>query len=43
MHSVPEQEPVVLFQRGAVRHLDSLLAAPQQPVEDVLSQEEVIR
>ncbi|XP_060774922.1 nucleolar protein 11-like [Neoarius graeffei] len=43
VHSAPEQESVVLFQRGAVRRLDSLLAAPQQPVEEVLSQEEVIR
>ncbi|KAK2857589.1 hypothetical protein Q7C36_005508 [Tachysurus vachellii] len=43
IHSAPEQEPVVLFQRGAVRLLDSLLTAPQQPVEEVLSQEEVIR
>ncbi|KAG7326826.1 hypothetical protein KOW79_010227 [Hemibagrus wyckioides] len=43
VHSAPEQEPVVLFQRGAVRLLDSLLTAPQQPVEEVLSQEEVIR
>lgn len=36
-------EPVVLFQRGAVRLLDSLLSAPQQPIEEVLSQEEAIR
>ncbi|KAK3575100.1 hypothetical protein QTP86_020699 [Hemibagrus guttatus] len=43
VHSAPEQEPVVLFQRGAVRLLNSLLTAPQQPVEEVLSQEEVIR
>ncbi|MCJ8729914.1 hypothetical protein PDJAM_G00111970 [Pangasius djambal] len=43
VHSAPEQEPVVLFQRGAVRLLDSLLTAPQQPIEEVLSQEEVIR
>ncbi|MCI4375733.1 hypothetical protein PGIGA_G00113270 [Pangasianodon gigas] len=43
VHSAPEQELVVLFQRGAVRLLDSLLTAPQQPIEEVLSQEEVIR
>lgn len=43
VHSAPEQEPVVLFRCGAVRQLDSLLAAPQQHVEEVLSQEEVIR
>ncbi|MED6249636.1 hypothetical protein ATANTOWER_017346 [Ataeniobius toweri] len=35
--------PAVLFQRGAVRLLDSLLSAPQQPVEEVLVQEEAIR
>ncbi|XP_066515379.1 LOW QUALITY PROTEIN: nucleolar protein 11-like [Hoplias malabaricus] len=43
IHSVPGQEPVVLFRRGAVRHLDSLLAAPQQPIEELLSEEEQIR
>ncbi|KAI4894061.1 hypothetical protein NFI96_019328, partial [Prochilodus magdalenae] len=43
VHSVPDREPLVLFRRGAVRFLDSLLAAPQQPVEEVLSEEEVIR
>lgn len=36
-------EPVVLFQKGAVRLLDSLLSAPQQPIEEVLDQEEAIR
>ncbi|XP_041837977.1 nucleolar protein 11-like [Melanotaenia boesemani] len=36
-------EPVVLFQRGAVRLLDPLLSAPQQPIEEVLTQEETIR
>ncbi|XP_051562630.1 nucleolar protein 11-like isoform X2 [Myxocyprinus asiaticus] len=41
--SAPECEPVVLFRRGAIRFLDSLLAAPQQPIEEVLSEEEVIR
>ncbi|XP_062853016.1 nucleolar protein 11-like [Trichomycterus rosablanca] len=43
VHSVQEGEPVVLFRRGAVRLLDSLLAAPQQPIEDVLSEDETIR
>uniref|UniRef100_A0AAQ6AE65 Nucleolar protein 11 n=1 Tax=Amphiprion ocellaris TaxID=80972 RepID=A0AAQ6AE65_AMPOC len=38
-----EGSPVVLFKRGAVRLLDSLLAAPQQPIEEVLNQEETIR
>ncbi|XP_017290679.1 nucleolar protein 11-like [Kryptolebias marmoratus] len=36
-------EPVVLFQRGAARLMDSLLSAPQQPIEEVLAQDEAIR
>lgn len=43
VHCVPGGEPVVLFQRGAVRLLDSILSAPQQPIEEVLAQEEAIR
>ncbi|XP_076027195.1 nucleolar protein 11-like [Genypterus blacodes] len=43
VHCVSGGEPVVLFQRGAVRLLESLLAAPQQPVEDILAPEETIR
>ncbi|MGH0138330.1 UNVERIFIED_CONTAM: hypothetical protein FKN15_036066 [Acipenser sinensis] len=43
IHALPSLEPLVLFQRGAVRQLDALLAAPQQAVEEVLSEEEVIR
>lgn len=43
VHCVHGGEPVVLFQRGAVRLLDSLLSAPQQPIEEVLVQEEAIR
>lgn len=43
VHCVTGGEPVVLFQRGAVRLLDSLLSAPQQPIEEVLAQEEAIR
>ncbi|KAM3865241.1 nucleolar protein 11-like [Diretmus argenteus] len=43
VHSVPGGEPVVLFQRGAVRLLDSLLSAPQQPIEDILAPDEAIR
>uniref|UniRef100_A0AAR2IMM6 Nucleolar protein 11 n=1 Tax=Pygocentrus nattereri TaxID=42514 RepID=A0AAR2IMM6_PYGNA len=43
LHSVPDREPLVLFRHGAVRFLDSLLAAPQQTIEEVLSEEEVIR
>ncbi|XP_008294759.1 nucleolar protein 11-like [Stegastes partitus] len=43
IHCVHGGEPVVLFKRGAVRLLDSLLAAPQQTIEEVLAQEENIR
>ncbi|XP_041789767.1 nucleolar protein 11-like [Chelmon rostratus] len=43
VHSLPGGEAVVLFQRGAVRLLDTLLSAPQQPIEEVLAQEEAIR
>ncbi|XP_044047223.1 nucleolar protein 11-like isoform X2 [Siniperca chuatsi] len=43
VHCVLGGNPVVLFQRGAVRLLDSLLSAPQQPIEEVLAQEEAIR
>lgn len=43
VHTVPGAEPVVLFQRGAAIFLDSLLSAPQQSVEDVLANEEVLR
>ncbi|KAK9539947.1 hypothetical protein VZT92_002426 [Zoarces viviparus] len=43
VHCVAGGEPVVLFHRGAVRLLDSLLSAPQQPIEEVLAQEEAIR
>ncbi|XP_072240681.1 nucleolar protein 11-like isoform X2 [Leuresthes tenuis] len=43
VHCARGREPVVIFQRGAVRLLDSLLSAPQQPIEEVLAQEEAIR
>ncbi|XP_013879107.1 nucleolar protein 11-like [Austrofundulus limnaeus] len=43
VHSAHGGDPVVLFQRGALRLLDSLLSAPQQPVEDVLAPDEAIR
>ncbi|CAL1601698.1 unnamed protein product [Knipowitschia caucasica] len=43
VHSAPGADPVVLFRRGAVRLLDSILAAPQQTVEDVLAQDEILR
>uniref|UniRef100_A0A8C3S077 Nucleolar protein 11 n=1 Tax=Chelydra serpentina TaxID=8475 RepID=A0A8C3S077_CHESE len=42
IHSVPHTEPLVLFKGGAVRTLDALLAAPQQEIENVIS-DEVIR
>ncbi|TWW59473.1 Nucleolar protein 11-like [Takifugu flavidus] len=42
IHSIPGGEPVVLFKKGAMRLLDSLLTAPQQPIEEVISQEETI-
>ncbi|XP_016326141.1 nucleolar protein 11-like isoform X2 [Sinocyclocheilus anshuiensis] len=41
--SATDSEPVVLFCCGAVRFLDSLLASPQQPIEDVLTEDEIIR
>lgn len=40
--SAPGEEPVVLFKSGAVRLLDSLLSAPQQSIEEVVSPEETI-
>ena len=39
---MPGAEPVVLFRRGAVRLLDYVLSAPQQPIEQIVSQEETI-
>uniref|UniRef100_A0A8C3B4Q5 Nucleolar protein 11 n=1 Tax=Cyclopterus lumpus TaxID=8103 RepID=A0A8C3B4Q5_CYCLU len=41
VHCVAGGEPVVLFKRGAVRLLDALLSAPQQPIEEVLAQEDI--
>ncbi|KAG2460606.1 NOL11 protein, partial [Polypterus senegalus] len=43
LHAVPSGEPLALFERGAVRQLDTLLAVPQQEVESILSENEVIR
>ncbi|XP_030207870.1 nucleolar protein 11-like isoform X1 [Gadus morhua] len=43
VHAVPGGGLFVLFVRGAVRLLDDVLAAPQQPIEEVLGQEENIR
>ncbi|XP_054634305.1 nucleolar protein 11-like [Dunckerocampus dactyliophorus] len=43
VHCVAGVDPVVLFQRGAVRLLDSLLSAPQQTIEEVLAPDETIR
>ncbi|XP_020856553.1 nucleolar protein 11 isoform X1 [Phascolarctos cinereus] len=43
IHSVQNTEPLVLFREGAVRRLDALLAEPQQEIEAVISDEEVIK
>ncbi|XP_021564360.1 nucleolar protein 11 isoform X4 [Carlito syrichta] len=43
IHSVRGTEPVLLFKEGAVRGLEALLAEPQQEIEAVLSDGEVIR
>nr|XP_023675065.1 nucleolar protein 11 [Paramormyrops kingsleyae] len=43
VHALPDSEPVVLFARGGVRILDTLLAAPQQSIEELLPEGEVIR
>uniref|UniRef100_A0A8C5X2P2 Nucleolar protein 11 n=1 Tax=Malurus cyaneus samueli TaxID=2593467 RepID=A0A8C5X2P2_9PASS len=42
IHSLPNGGPVVLFKGGGVRTLDVLLEAPQQEIENVIS-DEVIR
>ncbi|KFP69862.1 PREDICTED: nucleolar protein 11, partial [Acanthisitta chloris] len=39
IHSLPSVGPVVLFRGGGVRTLDVLLEAPQQEIEDVISDE----
>ncbi|XP_062976086.1 nucleolar protein 11 [Elgaria multicarinata webbii] len=39
MHSLPHTEPLVLFKGGAVKSLDALLAAPQQEIENIFSDE----
>ncbi|KAJ1129559.1 hypothetical protein NDU88_007927 [Pleurodeles waltl] len=43
IHSVPNIEPLVLFKKGAIRFLDTLLASPQQEIPDTISEGEVIR
>ncbi|XP_057632517.1 nucleolar protein 11 isoform X3 [Chionomys nivalis] len=43
IHSVQRTEPLVLFRRGAVRGLEALLTEPQQNIEAVIPDEEVIR
>lgn len=43
VHTLPDTETVVLFTQGAVRPLDVLLEIPQQEIENVTSEEEVIR
>ncbi|XP_021270191.1 nucleolar protein 11 [Numida meleagris] len=39
IHSLPHAEPLVLFKGGGVRTLDALLEAPQQEIENVISDE----
>ncbi|NXA04509.1 NOL11 protein, partial [Sapayoa aenigma] len=41
IHSLPEGGPVVLFRGGGVRTLDVLLEAPQQEIENILSDETI--
>ncbi|XP_052051538.1 nucleolar protein 11 isoform X2 [Apodemus sylvaticus] len=43
IHSVQRTEPLVLFRRGASRGLEALLAEPQQNIEAVIPDEEVIK
>uniref|UniRef100_H0WGY3 Nucleolar protein 11 n=2 Tax=Otolemur garnettii TaxID=30611 RepID=H0WGY3_OTOGA len=43
IHSIQGTEPLVLFKEGAVRGLEALLAEPQQKIETVISNEEVIK
>uniref|UniRef100_G1T9U1 Nucleolar protein 11 n=1 Tax=Oryctolagus cuniculus TaxID=9986 RepID=G1T9U1_RABIT len=43
IHSIQGTEPVVLFKEGAVRGLEALLEEPQQKIEAVISDEEVIK
>ncbi|XP_029784277.1 nucleolar protein 11 isoform X2 [Suricata suricatta] len=43
IHSVQGTEPLVLFKEGAVRGLEALLAEPQQKIETVISDDEVIK
>ncbi|XP_006833795.1 PREDICTED: nucleolar protein 11 [Chrysochloris asiatica] len=43
IHSVQGSEPLVLFRSGAVRGLEALLAEPQQKIETVISNDEMIK
>ncbi|KAB0401048.1 hypothetical protein E2I00_019258 [Balaenoptera physalus] len=43
IHSIQGTEPLVLFKEGAIRGLETLLAEPQQKIETVISDEEVIK
>ncbi|XP_048222014.1 nucleolar protein 11 isoform X2 [Perognathus longimembris pacificus] len=43
IHSIQGTEPWVLFKEGAVRGLEALLAEPQQKIETVISDGEVIK
>ncbi|NXS01065.1 NOL11 protein, partial [Oxylabes madagascariensis] len=41
IHSLPHAGPLVLFRGGAVRTLDVLLEAPQQEIENIISDEAI--
>ncbi|EHB13256.1 Nucleolar protein 11 [Heterocephalus glaber] len=43
IHSIQGTEPLVLFEGGAVRGLEALLAEPQQKIEKVICDGEVIK
>ncbi|XP_037665462.1 nucleolar protein 11 isoform X2 [Choloepus didactylus] len=43
IHSIQGTEPLVLFKAGAIRGLEALLAEPQQKIETVLTDGEVIK
>ncbi|KAM4664769.1 nucleolar protein 11 [Discoglossus pictus] len=43
IHTVPNAEPLVVFKGGAVQFLDSLLADPQQEIESIIDESEIIQ
>ncbi|KAM3923401.1 nucleolar protein 11 [Leptodactylus fuscus] len=42
VHSLPDTEPIVLFQGGALTYLDDLLANPQQEIKTIVTEDEKI-